>query len=132
MMNAKMLLASITVIGVLFCRAATDEQIKHSLFISNCYVDDADAASDEFRYARQLCGADSNRFARLICEVAHTNHTRVARGMIRSLGRYGTPAQLTFLYSQVTNAEHGAEALKSVLAIEGVTSNSVAIVDSYL
>ena len=98
MTKAEMLFAAIATIGVLFCRAATDEQIKHSLFISNCYVDDADAALAEFRYARQLCGADSNRFARLICEVAHTNNTRVVRGMISDLGTYGTPAQLPFLY----------------------------------
>ena len=132
MTKAEMLFAAIATIGVLFCRAATDEQIKHSLFISNCYVDDADAALAEFRYARQLCGADSNRFARLICEVAHTNNTRVVRGMISDLGTYGTPAQLPFLYSMASNSQYGASAVKSILRLEGLTSNSVDVTGMYL
>lgn len=132
MIKVEMLLVAIVAVGAMFCHAATDEQIKHSLFVSNCYVDDADAALEELRYARQLCGADSNRFARLICEVAHTNNARVVRGMISDLGTYGTSAQLPFLYSQISNTTHGVEAVRSILKIEGVTSNSVAMVDGYL
>lgn len=129
----------IAIIAVLlFCSAAfaeegaTDAEILESLMNSTLYIDNFEGARWDFQHARDLCGANSNRFARLICELAHTNNARTVRGMIRRLGFYGTSAQLPFLYSQVTNVEYGVEAAKAILAIEGVTSNSVAMVDGYL
>ena len=45
---------------------------------------------------------------------------------------YRTPESLPFLYAYSTNALYGADALKSIFAIEGVTSNSVAAAQGYL
>jgi hypothetical protein len=39
---------------------------------------------------------------------------------------------LPFLYSYATNAQYGAYSLKSIFAIEGVTSNSVSAMQGYL
>ena len=84
---------------------------------------------------------DTNRLARLICELAQTNNADVASMMVDSLGEYGTPAQLPFLYSCATNSNSwlgdttpaiGDIAMKAALRIEGVTSNSVAILSQYL
>ena len=75
---------------------------------------------------------DTNRLARLICELAQTNDNRAARTMLRALGEYGTDAQLPFLYSCATNPVLGRTAVESVLHIEGVTSNSLSIAQSYL
>jgi hypothetical protein len=52
--------------------------------------------------------------------------------MIRALGEYGTNAQLPFLYSCATNPVLGRTAVESVLRVEGVTSNSLAVVADYL
>ncbi len=78
--------------------------------------------------------AESNRvrFARIICDLAHTNDSRIAESMVSKLGEYGTSEQLPFLYSQVSNTQHGFDAVRSILEIEGITSNSVAMVDNYL
>ena len=110
----------------------SDAKIKRMLVGSNCYIDNPDAAERMFQNARRRCGGDTNRFARLICEVAQTNDAWIAEDMIRCLGVYGTSAQLPFLYSMATNEQHGATAVKSILRLEGVTSNSVGIAGTYL
>ena len=46
---------------------------------------------------------DTNRLARLICELAQTNSTEISSMMIDELGKYGTSEQLPFLYSCATN-----------------------------
>ena len=75
---------------------------------------------------------DTNRLARLICELAQTNNAGIASMMVDSLVEYGTPAQLPFLYSCATNPAVANRAVNAVLRIEGVTSNSVAMMQSYL
>ena len=84
-----------------------------------------------YRRAFEMAGCDTNRYARILRELAveNTNETKWA---IASLGRYKTTESLPFLYSCATNAVYGAKALKAVFAIEGVTSNSVAVAQSYL
>ena len=110
----------------------SDAKIKRMLVGSNCYIDNPDAAERMFQNAWRRCGGDTNRFARLICEVAQTNDAWIAEDMINCLGWHGTPAQLPFLYSMATNEQHGATAVKSILRLEGVTSNSVATASRYL
>ena len=75
---------------------------------------------------------DTNRLARLIMELAQTNDVELSSLMISALGEYGTSAQLPFLYSCATNPAVGNRAVKAVLHIEGVTSNSLAVAQSYI
>jgi hypothetical protein len=84
-----------------------------------------------YRRAFEMAGCDTNRYARILRELAveNTNETEWA---IASLGKYKTPESLPFLYSYATNAVYGAKALKAVFAIEGVTSNSIPVVQGYL
>ena len=82
------------------------------------------------RRAFEMAGCDTNRYARILRELAveNTNETEWA---IASLGTYKTPDSLPFLYSYATNAVYGAKALKSAFAIEGVTSNSLSVAQNY-
>ena len=84
-----------------------------------------------YRRAFEMAGCDTNRYARILRELAveNTNETEWA---IASLGQYKTSESLPFLYSYATNAAYGAKALKAVFAIEGVTSNSIPVVQGYL
>ena len=84
-----------------------------------------------YRRAFEMAGCDTNRYARILRELAveNTNETDWA---IASLGKYKTRESLPFLYSYATNAVYGAKALKAVFAIEGVTSNSIPVVQGYL
>ncbi len=81
---------------------------------------------------RSWFDGDTNRLARLIAELAMTNDMRVSSMMVDALGEYGTIAQLPFLYSCATNPIIGDRAVKTILRIEGVSSNSLFAVQSYL
>ena len=75
---------------------------------------------------------DTNRLARLIADLAQTNDVELSSMMINALGEYGTAAQLPFLYSCATNPVVGHGAVKAVMRIEGVTSNSLLVAQSYV
>lgn len=119
-------------IGFAKAESVSDDEIRDMVVHSGFYIDNAQAARAEFTGAKDLCAGDTNRFARILCELAQTNHARIADRMIGCLGRHGTPAQLPFLYSMATNEQHGVTAVKSILRLEGVTSNSVATASWYL
>ena len=123
-------------LGMIACSAqsdaVSDDEIRDMVVHSGFYIDNGRAAKEEFIGAKDLCAGDTNRFARILCELAQTNHLRIADRMIRCLGRHGTSAQLPFLYSMATNELHGATAVKSILRLEGVTSNSVGVTGMYL
>ena len=75
---------------------------------------------------------DTNRLARVLAELAQTNDAWYAEMAMWQLEKYGTSEQLPFLYSCATNPAVGYRALKSIFAIEGVTSHSVAAMQGYL
>jgi len=81
--------------------------------------------------AFEMAGFDTNRYARILRELAVEN-TNETKRVIANLGKYKTSQSLPFLYSYSTNAVYGARAMKSIFAIEGVTSNSIAVAQGYL
>ena len=134
-MKRNTMLAILALATAFVCSAEddnSDEKIKRLIVGSNFYIDNPDASYRMFMNARRRCGTDTNRFARLLAEVAQTNNNWVAQDAISSLGVYGTSAQLPFLYSMATNELHGVSAVKSILRLEGVTSNSVDVTGMYL
>ena len=74
---------------------------------------------------------DTNRLARILVEVAQTNNAWYSEMAMRELVKYGTAEQLPFLYSCVTNPAIGDLVVKTVLRIEGITSNSVSSAQRY-
>ena len=133
-MKGKLQIAlGIVVMGACMARAeAGDDWIKDMVIVSGQFIHGGEPARRMFENAKAQCEGDTNRFARLLCELAQTNDVRIADRMIRCLGRHGTTAQLPFLYSMATNEQHGATAVKSILRLEGVTSNSVDVTGMYL
>lgn len=77
-------------------------------------------------------GGDTNRLACVLSEFAQTNDDQIAEWAMWQLKKYATPAQLPFLYSCATNPVLGKAAVESVLRVEGVTSNSVGLVQAYI
>ena len=111
-------------------RECSDAEIKAQfVFAGRCRH--AEDMKSNYDWAFQMADGDTNRYARILRELAveNTNETEWA---IASLGRYKTPDSLPFLYSYSTNTVYGARALKSIFAIEGVTSNSIAVAQGYL
>ena len=133
-MKGKLQIAlGIVVMGACMARAeAGDDWIKDMVIVSGQFIHGGEPARRMFENAKSQCEGDTNRFARLLCELAQTNDVRIADRMIRCLGRHGTTSQLPFLYSMATNEQHGVSAVKSILRLEGVTSNSVDVTGMYL
>ena len=77
-------------------------------------------------------GGDTNRLARILADIAQTNSAWYAKMAMWQLEKYGTAEQLPFLYSCATNPAVANSAVKAVLRIEGVTSNSVAMLQRFL
>lgn len=111
-------------------QSVSDQQIRDEIVLAGCYIDNPRASADELREAFALCGDDSNRLSRILYEIALTNNKFFASSAVRFLGYHGTPAQLPYLYSVVTNEIRGAEAAKAILRIEGVTTNSILAVSN--
>ena len=111
---------------------AEDSHIKSMIVDSESYIDNSRASERMYNNARMRCAGDTNRFARLLYELAQTNNVYLSDRMISMLGFDGTSVQLPFLYSMATNEQHGATAVKSILRLEGVTSNSLAVADRCL
>ena len=110
----------------------SDEKIKSMIVDSESYIDNSRASERMYNNARMRCAGDTNRFARLLYELAQTNNVYLSDRMISMLGFDGTSAQLPFLYSMATNELHGVSAVKSILRLEGVTSNSLEVADRCL
>ena len=110
----------------------TDEELRHDVleFLTTRYCGSSRVRrvlTNEIRF-----DGDTNRLACVLTEFAVTNDERIAARSVRQLGKYGTSAQLPFLYSCATNPALGKIAVEAVLRIEGVTSNLLEIVHDYL
>ncbi len=124
----------VTAVCMLTCMGdtCTDEELRHDVleFLTTRYC-------GNFRGRRVLTNeirfdGDTNRLACVLTEFAVTNDERIAARAMRQLGEYGTIAQLPFLYSCATNPVIGDRAVKTILSIEGVSSNSISVVHDYL
>ena len=114
----------------------TDDEIRRGIvrFLTpRCggNVDDNDPPDPELADFVAING-DTNRLARILAEIAQTNNAWYSEMAMWELEKYGTTAQLPFLYSCATNPIIGDRAVRSVLNIEGVTSNSIDIAQRYL
>ena len=135
MMKRNAIFAFLTLAVASVCIAEddnSDEKIKRMIVDSESYIDNSRASERMYNNARMRCAGDTNRFARLLYELAQTNNVYLSDRMISMLGFDGTSVQLPFLYSMATNEQHGATAVKSILRLEGVTSNSLAVADRCL
>ena len=108
----------------------SDAEIKAQfVFAGRCrHVEDMDSNYD---YAFRMAAGDTNRYVRVLSELAEENTNEIKKVIGEFLYRK-PPLSLPFLYSYATNAAYGAQALKSIFAIEGVNSNSLTAVSNYL
>ena len=124
-------LASVFMSGLVFL-GTTDEEIKDVIRSSSMAFDNAEMNEDGMRCALSMTGYDTNRFTRLLQEIALSGTGRVEQAMIQDIGRFGNTNNLPFLYSCVTNPAFANLAIISTFKIEGVTTNSVDKLIQYL
>lgn len=124
---------SIAVAVTVSCRAdtCTDEELRHDVLeflTTRCCgrVEARRVLTNEIRF-----DGNTNRLAGVLAEFAQTNDAQIAELAMWQLEKYGTTVQLPFLYSCATNPVIGDTAVKAILKIEGVTSNSVLAASNY-
>lgn len=111
-------------------RVYTDAEVKTQI-VWTVRLRHLEDVRNSMKRAEMMTEYDTNRFARILRELAVEDENQTGKS-IRRLRFYRTPESLPFLYAYSTNALYGADALKSIFAIEGVTSNSVAAAQGYL
>ena len=74
---------------------------------------------------------DTNRFLRLVKEVAHSNTNR-AGSMIYLVSKYGGESDLPFLYEYVRDERWGDDALEALFKMDGINANTLAATRQYL
>ena len=74
---------------------------------------------------------DTNRFLRLVKEVAHSNTNRTGC-MIVFVSKYGREDDLPFLYEYVDDEILGDVALHGIFKIDGINTNTLMAVRQYL
>jgi len=126
-MNIKTLLVvlGMGISALLYAGTDVDARAKESLIGSGLIIDAPGGAAAELRFVEQVCNFDTNKIGSMVCELSRTNDARIASHQLRLLGIYGSPSDLPYLYSQLTNAAVASSAMESIVRLEGITSNSV-------
>ena len=115
--------------------AYTDAEVLDQIDDAFSYDDNPRMSRGAFGLAHRMSDSDNDRFASILGEYA-MGHLAIENGArsrwaVDSIAKYGTTNSLPFLYSCATNPVCGDCAIKSIIAIEGVTSNSIAAAQSY-
>ena len=135
-MKTRMIVIAVAVVGAIFSAvASTDAELMERIvgyLRPHCGGNHDQGEQDPELIEVLGVGGDTNRLARLLAELAKTNDSWNANMAMWQLEKFGTPAQLPFLYSCATNPVVGDRAVMAVLRIEGVTSNSIDVAQRYL
>ena len=131
MNRIRLIVTAAVVIGATSVHAATDEVAKY--WIEKAYryrhAEDQDETMNMVLHAD--CADDTNRFLRLVKEVAHSN-TNLTCVMIGQVIQYGSAADLPFLYEYVSDESLGDAALHGIFKIDGINTNTLAATRHYL
>ena len=100
-----------------------DDEVKASLVYSVGFKHSA--ARNQFQSSIiRCCDYDTNRFLRLVKEVAHEK-ANCTWSMLLLVGKYGSANDLDFVSEYLTSPSFGPAATEAFCCIEGVSSNSV-------
>ena len=112
-------------------RPMTHEAIKAAFLSATAPICDHDAYQRRYQRAVALCNGDNALFSRIAKEIAAEHPDRIPWAMCVLAG-HGSANDVPFLAGYTNDVEHAAMAAASIVAIEGVTSNSIAIADSVM
>ena len=75
---------------------------------------------------------NTNRLLRLLSDLIKTNDEWICTRSMWQYGKYATKSELPFLYSCATNWFRGEYAMSAILRIEGITTNSLSVMENFL
>lgn len=123
----------------LACKSETDDAVKNALVCAAGVFDNPRLNRSEYAESLKMCGYDTNRYERLMMELASSDLTNslsveknLTASMLRRIGEVGTTNSLPFLYECATNPVVGDVAVLSAIRIDGISSNVVSAIRRYL
>lgn len=133
-MRASLFLVLSVLVGMVVHAEAEDAQLRHILERAVRYEDNPHAAWAEVRYAIRVAGGNSNRVVSLMKQLIgeETERDGIAGFYISEIGKYGTIADLPFLYSKVAMTNLSGMATEAVLKIDGLTTNTLSQIITFL
>ena len=131
MNRIRLIVTAAVVIGAMSVHAATDEVAKYWIEKAYRYRHAEDQDETMNMVLRADCADDTNRFLRLVKEVAHSN-TNLTCVMIGQVIQYGSAADLPLLYEDVSDESLGDAALHGIFKIDGINTNTLMAVRQYL
>ena len=110
---------------------ASDEEVKKDIIF---YIQPkcSQSRNDIKLVDTNYINGDTNRLLRLLSELVATNDEWICTRSMRQYGKYATKSELPFLYSCATNWFRGEYAMSAILRIEGVTTNSLSVMENFL
>jgi hypothetical protein len=75
---------------------------------------------------------NTNRLLRILSDMVKTNDEWICTQTMFEYSKYATKSELPFLYSCATNWFRGEYAMSAILRIEGVTTNSLSVMENFL
>ena len=110
---------------------ASDEEVKKDIIF---YIQPkcSQSRNDIKLVDTNYINGDTNRLLRLLSELVATNDEWICTRSMWQYSKYATKSELPFLYSCATNWFRGEYAMSAILRIEGVTTNSLSVMENFL
>ena len=110
---------------------ASDEEVKKDIIF---YIQPkcSQSRNDTKLVDTYFINGDTNRLLRLLSDLIKTNDEWICTRSMWQYGKYATKSELPFLYSCATNWFRGEYAMSAILRIEGVTTNSLSVMENFL
>jgi hypothetical protein len=125
------LIASVMHIGLAEARYFTDNEIKEEII--RYIAPKCSRSGNDIKLVDTDCiNGDTNRMLRLLSDLIATNDEWICTLSMWQYGKYATKSELPFLYICATNWFRGEYAMRAILRIEGVTTNSLPVMESFL
>ena len=110
---------------------ASDEEVKKDIIF---YIQPkcSQSGNDTKLVDTYFINGNTNRLLRLLSDLIKTNDEWICTRSMWQYGKYATKSELPFLYSCATNWFRGEYAMSAILRIEGVTTNSLSVMENFL
>jgi hypothetical protein len=118
-------------IGLAEARYFTDNEIKEEII--RYIAPKCSRSGNDIKLVDTDCiNGDTNRMLRLLSDLIATNDEWICTLSMWQYGKYATKSELPFLYSCASNSIRGRHALEAILRIDGVSTNTLQVLDHYM
>ena len=102
-----------------------DAEVKRHIWAECSVIDSVKYAEWQHKVAMRKCNWDTNRYVRLAKEMVVTASGLTKDNLLGIVTGYGDSGDLPFIYTCLADGDLASTAVRGILRIEGVTTNSI-------